>query len=289
MSKLRGAVVVVNYASTGLLHCNLVPLGEVAQVVVVDNFSSLEERSGVDELARQQGWELVHADNRGFAAGVNVGVARARALGCDVVLLQNPDVSVRPDVVVALLDQAGQAPDALVSPALRGVDGQDLPVLGTLDLSRGTTRTRGVLEPGLERWMTAACLAMSVALWERLGGLDEDYFMYWEDVDLSHRCLAIGGRFVVRPDLVATHEVGGTQGTGKSSLYRYYNCRNRLLFARRHLARRRALRWALHTPIYAYRVLLRSGRRPLVQRPLRTIAPVLLGSAAGLRVVLVGR
>ena len=64
--------------------------------------------------------------------------------------------------------------------------------------------------------------------------------MYWEDLEFSFRCRQLGGELVV-PDLTAVHAVGGTQGaSGKSPLYRYYNCRNRLLFARRNLSRRQS-------------------------------------------------
>jgi GT2 family glycosyltransferase len=121
-------------------------------------------------------------------------------------------------------------------------------------------------------------------LWERLGGFDEDYFLYWEDVDLSHRCDLLGGRLIVRADLTAVHDAGGTQdrasGRAKSATYYYYNCRNRLVFAAKHLGRRDQLRWLVRTPADARRVLLRGGRRQLAH-PGRTVWPALTGSLAG--------
>ena len=42
-------------------------------------------------------------------------------------------------------------------------------------------------------WLTGASLAMSITLWEQVGGFDERYFLYWEDVDLSWRILQAGG------------------------------------------------------------------------------------------------
>ncbi len=113
--------------------------------------------------------------------------------------------------------------------------------------------------------------------------------MYWEDVELSHRCQRAGARLLVRQDLRVVHEVGGTQGAGKSALYRYYNCRNRLLFARRNLSRTQALGWLRWTPRYARRVLLHDGRRAVLRCPLRTMLPVLAGSLAGARLLLIWR
>lgn len=292
MTTAPGAVIVVNYASSHLLARNLGGLASGrpdVRVVVVDNLSTAPERAAVRLLAGQHGWELLCRPNLGFGAGMNAGVARAQELGCTALLLLNPDVEAEPRVVRELIGQVDADRSALVTPLVVRADGRAGFAEGTLDLTRGTTRTTGRLDPQLERWLSGACLALSTDLWRRLGGLAEDYFMYWEDLDLSYRCQRAGGRLAVRTDLSVVHAVGGTQGAGKSALYRYYNCRNRLLFARRNLPRRRALGWLVSSPRYAWRVLLRDGRRAVLQRPLRTIPPVLLGSLAGARLLLIGR
>lgn len=294
----RGAVVVVAYGSSALLAQNLPPLADAPlAVVVVDNHSTDAERAAVTELAREHGWELVPRPNLGFGAGVRTGVARARHLGCDAVLLLNPDVSLDAATALALVDGAREQPDTLTAPQVVHPDGSPAHAEGTLDLVRGRTRTRPPLDPALPRWLTGACVALSLDLWERSGGVPAEYFMYWEDVELSHRVRAVGGRLRVRTDLTVAHDVGGTQGTAgagrvrplKSPLYRYVNTRNRLLFARRNLPRRAALRWLASTPGYAWRVMLRDGRRPLLRHPWSTTWPVVRGSLAGARIVLLGR
>lgn len=285
-----GAVVVVNYASSVLLRDNLRPLtGTEGHVVVVDNYSSAQEREEVTALAAACGWELVLAANDGFGAGMNAGVAAALDRGCTSLLLLNPDVTISPAVVQQLLRHAEQAPDDLVTPALLQADGSRGFAEGSLDLVRGTTRSRGPRDPSHERWLSGACLALSSRLWCRLDGFDERYFLYWEDIDLTHRCLALGGRLVVREDLQAVHAAGGTQGPGKSAAYFYYNCRNRLLFARTHLTRWQQTRWLLASPRYAWRVLLRTGRRAVLRRPGATLVPVLRGSLAGIALALTRR
>lgn len=290
MTDGTGAVVVVNYASTALLRDNVRPLtGTGHHVVVVDNFSSAREREQVSALAAACDWELVLADNDGFGAGMNAGVSVALARGCTSLLLLNPDVRISPTVVRELLRHARLAPDELVTPALLQADGSRGFAEGTLDLERGTTRSRGPRDPAHERWLSGACVALSSSLWQRLDGFDERYFLYWEDIDLSHRCLALGGRLVVREDLQAVHAAGGTQGPGKSAVYFYFNCRNRLLFARTHLTRWQRTRWLLASPRYGWRVLLRTGRRAVLRRPGATLVPVLRGSLAGIRVALTGQ
>ena len=91
-------IVVVNYGSSALLEQNLRPLSASlprAVVVVVDSFTTPEERRTVDALAEAQGWTLASpAHNVGFGGGMNLGVARALERGCSHLLLLNPDVTV---------------------------------------------------------------------------------------------------------------------------------------------------------------------------------------------------
>ena len=119
-------------------------------------------------------------------------------------------------------------------------------------------------------------------LWQRLGGFDDAYFLYWEDVDLSWRCREVGGRLGVRTDLSVVHSVGGTQrDVGKSPIYVYYNCRNRMVFAAKHLPRRTVVDWLVRSPGYAWRVVQRGGLRDLARRPFPLIWAAFRGTAAG--------
>jgi hypothetical protein len=79
---------------------------------------------------------------------------------------------------------------------------------------------------------------------------------------------------------------GTAAGAGKSPLYCYQNCRNRLLFAARHLGARDALRWVVLAPRYAERVVRRGrGRRELLGRP-DIVWAAARGTAAGIALVL---
>ena len=272
-------VIVVNYRSSALLRANLVAaFGERARLVLVDNFSTAAERESVRALSATSGWELVEmADNPGFGAGVNAGATRALELGCTSLLFLNPDAVVTPATVDALRRACLEDPAALVAPRLVDLDGHVVFAGSTLDLVDGRTRglPKVVARPDPRSrpvvWLTAACLAVHRDLWLRLGGFAGDYFMYWEDVDLSYRAHQLGARIVLRDDLTVVHDQGGTQGPrrgrAKSALYYYYNCRNRMLFASRHLGRRDLLRWLIRTPKVSWEILLRGGRRQLVAQP----------------------
>src|SRR5690606_31011281 len=154
-------------------------------VVVVENSGSASEEARVRELGRRHGWEVLTVPNRGFGAGMNAGVARARAAGAAAHLLLNPDVEADAGTVLALLAHAAAEPAALVTPSVSTPTGRSAFAVGSLDLRTGLTRTRAPLDPTHATWVSGACLAVPDALWSRMGGLAEDYFMYWEDLDLS--------------------------------------------------------------------------------------------------------
>lgn len=270
----RLALVVVNFASSELLAGNLADdgLGTVVErIVVVDNPSSQEETIRIRELCAANRWDLVElARNEGFGAGVNAGVARARDLGSTRVLALNPDATIDPDSVRAMLDASRADPRALVGPRIFRGDATVWFAGAVLDPQHGTTRRARVDELGGDRtWQTGACFLATIAMWEAVGGFDDDYFMYWEDIDLSWRWHQAGGAVILVAGATAVHDAGGTQaGTGKSSLYVYFNCRNRLLFARKRLASRYGRRWWRGSIAYAWNVATRGSRRMLARHPL---------------------
>lgn len=284
-------IVVVNYGSAHLLQANLGAVdltGQPVRVIVVDNYTSARERAAVEELVLERGWELVALpDNRGFGAGVNAGLAAARKAGCVCFLLLNPDAWLESEVLAELRRHVLADPTALVAPRLRTSGGRDFSVGSRLFLRSG--RIRGAASasvpagPSVE-WLTGACLAVHDDLLRRSGDMDESYFLYWEDVEFSRRCVAAGGKLVQREDLQAVHDPGGTQGAsgrGKSPLYYRWNCANRLRFAAQHLPRRTVLRWILVTPFVSWEILRRGGRRQLLRRPALLLAAV-RGTVAGL-------
>lgn len=284
-----GAIVVVNYGSSALIRANLLPEAVAESgclVVVVDNFSTAAERTAVAELCAERGWHLVPNDrNEGFGGGVNRGVERAIELGAGVFVALNPDAVASGAVLAELVatvngdDRRIVAPWVLSSagrPFFRGM--QVLPETGRLRVGW----SEGDADPTWRNWLSGACFAVSRRAFEVTGGMDEAYFMYWEDVDFSLRASAAGFELVLRDDLSVIHDEGGTQGArrdGKSALYYYYNTRNRLLFGARNAPASR-WRYLVQTPRESWRVWSRGGRRQLVTNP-GSVWAVFRGSLAG--------
>lgn len=287
------ALVVVSYGSHALLEQNLGPWDSPTahgwHVVVVDNPTTSAERDAVRALCARRGWELVEpGTNLGFGGGCRAGVDAARRAGARSVVLLNPDAVLAPAAAAELARRVEHDPDLILAPRIVGPDGRTWFAGAELDPRTGRTASRRPQDGSTVLWLTGACLAMTTTAWERLDGFCDDYFLYWEDVDLSWRWQRAGGRLDIAEDLECVHDQGGTQREsgpaprGKSALYYYYNCRNRLLFAAHHLDARGRLAWAVRSPAHARRVVLRGGRRQLLH-PGRCVVPALRGTVSGLR------
>ncbi|ACQ79254.1 glycosyl transferase family 2 [Beutenbergia cavernae DSM 12333] len=288
------AVVVVSFGSSALLEANLGPLEAAAgrpDVVVVDNFSGAAERATITRLAAERGWELVAPErNLGFGDGVNLGAERAFARGAEVVCVLNPDARLSADGFDRLVRAAHDAPRALVAPRMVDGEGRVSFEGAEVRLHDGTT-TRADVTTARHPWLSGACLAFGREAWDLVGGFSSEYFLYWEDVDLSWRMREAGGELRFLGDVTAVHDVGGTQNRSRwstrSTTYVYFNCRNRLVFAAHHLEPRAGRTWLRRSPRYARDVLLRGGSRLALLSP-RAVWAAVSGTLSGAQVLVRG-
>jgi GT2 family glycosyltransferase len=189
-----------------------------AEVVVVDNHSPTDP--AVPRLRRCPGVSLWRARrNRGFAAGANQGcrLSRGRWL-----LLLNPDMTVD----AGFLDRALTTADALTAVdtttgvigfGLRHTDGSRQHSFGPFPTPLGSAAR--LLLPRARRkyhavapdhrcrvpWLTGCCLLLRRECFEQLGGFDEDFFLYYEDVDLCRRAAEQGWSVWYEPGLTVMH------------------------------------------------------------------------------------
>lgn len=162
--------------------------GFQGRLVVVDNAS--KEPCG--EVARAKGAHLIeNHENRGFASACNQGI---QAYPSRYVLLLNNDVFLQKGVIQALLDYADAHPRVgAVTPRLLSLDGREQ--MAPLFRFRPCSR----------KWIPCACLLVRRDVLDRLGGLDEGFFFYNEDVDLGIRLRRAGYRLIYHPDLSVIH------------------------------------------------------------------------------------
>jgi GT2 family glycosyltransferase len=212
------AVVIPSWNSAALLPAlldSLVASGEEIELLVVDNGSG----DGTLELLRERGVEhLALPANVGFAAAMNRGVAATNA---PFVLGLNADTVVEPGAIGALAAALG------ADPRLGGVQPQIVQMESGVEnpgrarlYSAGMALTRdgravetGAGEGRSDRWLSgreifgvcgAACL-LRRDLFTEIGGYDESYVSFYEDVDLNVRARIAGRRFAYVPESIVWH------------------------------------------------------------------------------------
>lgn len=192
-------------------------------VVIVDNspLASKEfDRKLWDEV---QVLRLPH--NPGYGSAVNAGVSLLPP-ETKYVVVANPDIRFTPDTLANLKEAFTTFPDtATTGPALENTDGSIYPsaraipglrigighaLLGNVWPQNPWTRKYLGDYRRIERrpvgWISGAILMLSRWHFEEIGGFDERYFMFFEDVDLCYRFKQSGYRSVYVPDARALHE-----------------------------------------------------------------------------------
>ncbi|HUG40846.1 MAG TPA: glycosyltransferase family 2 protein [Longimicrobiales bacterium] len=180
---------------------------------------------------------LALPENRGYAGGMNAGLAFWRREGAGApVLLLTPDARVDGDAARRLLDalEAGGRVGAVgpvvaysTDPAGRiGAGGDILPGRARVRLS---TRVRRP-DPYDVDWIEGCCMLLRPGAVEAVGGFDEAYFLYFEEIDLCHRLREAGWSVRVVPGAAVLHPKAAG---GLPPRYFYYMTRNAYRFWRK--------------------------------------------------------
>jgi N-acetylglucosaminyl-diphospho-decaprenol L-rhamnosyltransferase len=178
-------------------------------VIVVDNASTDESAA----IAEGQGSRVIrNTRNEGYGRANNIG---ARVAESEFILVVNPDVLVEPDTVDHLVDAARRYPDAaLFAPNIVEPSGRVFFQPRSL-LASYLTNPHGKLAlPEGEvcaPFFSGACFLIRRELFLRLGGFDENIFLFYEDDDLCRRVADSGSALVYVPQAVVRH------GRGRSS------------------------------------------------------------------------
>ncbi|EUA15519.1 alpha-D-GlcNAc-pyrophosphate polyprenol, alpha-3-L-rhamnosyltransferase [Mycobacterium kansasii 732] len=229
--------------------------------------------------------------NLGYGTAVNFTVSQLDRLGedwlDDWVIVANPDVQWGPGSIDALLGAAERWPRAgALGPLIRDPDGSVYPsarhlpslvrggmhaVLGPVWPGNRWTKAyrQEHLEPS-ERavgWLSGSCLLLRRAAFAQVGGFDERYFMYMEDVDLGDRLGKAGWLSVYVPSAEVLHHKGHSTGRDPATHLAAHHQSTYIFLADRHGGWWRApLRWTLRGSLAVRsRLMVRSSRRKLAE------------------------
>ena len=216
------------------------------ELIVVDNAST----DGSVEFVRQNFPNvrvIVNERNLGFSAGMNVGLRAARG---KILVLLNNDLEVYPDWLRALVD-------ALLVDEMVGIagckvyypDGKTLQHAGGIihypqampDHYGHRQEDQGQYNERREvDYVIGAALAVKRAALERVGYLDEGFFLYYEDADLSFSARKAGYKTIYVPEAVVIHHEAMTSVSGSFFYFRHFH-RSRLRFCLKHYTVRQFL------------------------------------------------
>lgn len=195
------------------------------EIIVVDSASA----DGTPEMIRERYPQvrLIASDeNLGFAKGNNRGIAEAHG---DFLLLLNADTLVRGDALALLVSYLLEHPDAgMVGPRLLNADGttqpsrRRYPTLLVLflestwlhrltpkrQLARFYVEDRADSDEQTVDWITGAAMLIRRQVLDDVGGLDEGYFMYSEELDWCHRIGDAGWKIAYTPAAEVVHYGG---------------------------------------------------------------------------------
>jgi GT2 family glycosyltransferase len=248
------SVVIVNFNSGGLLvRCvesldrNLSGLDH--EVCVVDNASTDDSATTVAERFAKV--EVVTTpENRGFSHGVNVGLARTRG---EIVMWLNPDTelldggisevvrSFEANARIGILGPQVVSADGTVQLSCRAWPGYKTALFNRYSLLTrllpDNPHSREYLQADWDHrsarevdWVSGCCLVHRRRVAEEIGGLDEAFFMYCEDVDFCRRARLAGWSTLYTPAMRVLHHIGGSSRKVRRrmiverhrSMWRYY-------------------------------------------------------------------
>lgn len=217
-------------------------------VILADNGST----DGVPEAAAaaQDSVEFhPTGGNIGYGGGINYAIDRVRErmntgeVSADFVLISNPDVVFSPGSIDELLACARRWPTAAaIGPRIEEADGTAYPsarAVPTLVTGIGHALLGGIWKNNpfsrhyhddddmdTERtagWLSGSCLLVRMEAFDRVGGFDERYFMYMEDVDLGDRFGQAGFVNVFCPTAVIRHAKGHAAGAAPTAMLKAHH------------------------------------------------------------------
>jgi N-acetylglucosaminyl-diphospho-decaprenol L-rhamnosyltransferase len=232
------AVITVSYNSSAQLEQFLstatATVASPQQILIVDNFST--DIDITRTIARAHGVRLLElADNRGYGGAVNAG-ARTLSRAIEFIVVANPDLSFTPDAVAHLVTAAEANPQiASTGPRVLNIDGTTYPsarAIPSLRVGIGHALFANVWpknpwtrayhsdvtsrnEQSSVGWLSGSCVCVRRTAFESIGGFDEDFFMYFEDVDLGYRFGKLNFINVFVPEAEVTH-IGGVSTAAHS-------------------------------------------------------------------------
>jgi len=210
------------------------------EIIMVDN-ASAEDPTSIIKRRFPQVHLVLNKCNLGFTGGNNAGIKLAKG---DYVFIVNNDTEVTEDLLERLLEPFNSDPQVgIVSPKIKFYHHPEtIQYAGFTEINPFTGRNRAIgnLEkdqgqhdiPKYTEYAHGAAMLVKREVIEKIGGLPEHFFIYYEELDYSAQAKRAGFKIYYQPHAVIYHKESITMGK-ESPMKAYYHNRNRILFMRR--------------------------------------------------------
>lgn len=238
-------------------------------IIVVDNGS---KDNSLEILRKYTAVEVIeHPRNKGFTGGVNAGFKKAIADGFHYVAAFNNDAVADKRWLAELVDCLKSDPGVgIVTCKLLTSDGKRLDSTGDYYTSWGLPYPRGRGETDIDKYdeqtdifaASGGASLYRVSMLEKIGLFDEDFFAYYEDVDLSFRAQLAGWKICYVPQAKAYHQIGGTSSQHRG-FTTYQTMKNLPLLLIKNVPRRYIFsigwRFTLAHTLFFFRAIIRGN------------------------------
>ncbi len=247
--KPKIGVVTVTYNSGGVLlsflKCVLQQTLSDFVLFAIDNASSDDTLQILKDCGDERLRIINNLDNRGVAEANNQGICAALAEGCSSVLLLNNDTEFD-TALFSLLNEGLHTHDAaMICPKMMYFDeperiwaagGKFQPMFGyrTVHLGADQIDAGQHNRPIPVTYAPTCCVLVKMEVFERVGLMDERYFVYVDDVDFMYRAMKRGIKLMYIPEATLMHKVGRLTGGLDSAFSHRYCTRNRVYFMLHH-------------------------------------------------------
>jgi GT2 family glycosyltransferase len=221
MSVLKPYVVIPNWnGAADLAKCidSLLTQSVQAKIVVVDNGSTDESLDILKSNYSEVGIVSLQK-NHGFAGGVNAGIEMSMNEGADCIALFNNDATGDKNWLKNLIDCLDKNPKAgIVTSKIVSSNNKLIDSTGDIYTVWGLPFPRGRGEPISDKYdqdqtifgASGGASIYRTTMFRQIGLFDEDFFAYYEDVDLSFRAQLAGWKVMYEPKAVAYHQISAT-------------------------------------------------------------------------------
>lgn len=224
---------------------------------VIDNLSQDDTLQRLAPYADSRIVVIANQSNVGVAAGNNQGICQAVANNCDSVLLINNDTVFDPDLLEKLVSEMAALQCDMLVPKILYFEPSNLiwcaggyfswwRAYASLHFGQGEIDHAQFDQPRRINYSPTCCMLIHKAVFDKIGFMDEKYFVYFDDADFCMRANHASLKMMYTPSATLWHKESSATGGAKSAFTLKYSARNKIYFLRKNVKQT----WLIWTLFY---------------------------------------